>query len=218
MKARQIIPLFLTLLLITRIEGQYNNERFDRYVNELRGFILNTTLVALPDGPRKIVGAVREDEPSASCDAKICFVFDGSKQMGRRDFQFQLDLVSIVSTFVALNRRARFSGIQSGLRNGKVSSPKGSALGFLRALQRVRYLRSRRSYLSAGMSFCMQDLNRRGRKPSKMVILGDKRSSFGRLRGPLGPAAIAAKFRSQSSTNKVYVGETRDLLVGLLWE
>ena len=123
--------------------------------------------------------------------------------MGRADFERQLEFLVVVTSLVGFDTNARFAGTQYGLRNRVIRNIRANSEDFLLDLEQVRYLRSRRSFIGDGVSYCIQQLNKRRGEPAKMIILGDGRSSYGRLSGPFGPAALAADFRSRSPSNTV---------------
>lgn len=199
MKACHVLLLFVALLFVTRTQAQLSEER----LRQLRRIISNTTLANLPGGDAAIAGAIREVRGADGCDPNICFAIDGSRQLGRRDFELQLDFLAIIVSIVGADPRAHFAGTQYGLRNRPIRAIRGNAEDFLFDLEDVRYLRSRRSFIGGGVSYCFQQLNQRRGEPAKMVVFGDGRSSYGRLGGPLGPAALAADFRSRSPANVV---------------
>ena len=125
---------------------------------------------------------------------------DGSRQMGRAVFELQLDFAAIVTILVGIGKSVRFSGTQYGLRNRVVGNLRSNATDFLLDHEKVRYLRSRRSFIAGGVNYCLQQLNRHRGELAKIIILGDGRSSHGRLGGP---AALAAEFCSRSPNNTV---------------
>lgn len=198
MKGFQFLLLFLTLLLVSGAEAQIDEERLE----ELRNIIGNQT--ESPDGAfiARAIRAVR----ASGCDTRVCFAFDGSRQMGRRDFETQLDFMTTLTSIVGYNGRSRFMGIQYGSGDKVVANigrRNSKAEEFVLDLESVRYLRSRRSVIGSAVAYCSQRLVT-GRSPAKMVILGDGRSNYKLLRGPLNPAALAKCFRNRSPTNDVY--------------
>lgn len=175
----------------------------DKRLKELREIINNTDLAKMPGGDKLIAAAIREIRGVDSCDPNVCFAIDGSASMGKKDFELQKQFVAIIAAIVGAEDGAQFAAVQYGLSNKKIRNLRGNADNFLLLLERAKFAKARRTFIGAGLAYCVSQLGRRRGEPSKIVILGDGRSSYGDVDGLLGPGAIADAFRGRSPANRV---------------
>ena len=113
------------------------------------------------------------------CNPRVCFALDGSASISRRDFRAQKDFVLLVANIISVDPRARFAAAQYGLTLSGISLLTQNIRRFLRSVNRERQLRSGRTFLAAGIGFCVSQVDRNPTAPAKIVVLGDGGSNFG---------------------------------------
>lgn len=199
MKLAFVFVIVVAFFFASPCQAEIDEDRLE----ELQAIIKDLTLAEQPGGAKKIAAAIREVRGADGCDPNICFAIDGSKALGKADFELQLQFIAIVTAIVGADERAHFSGVQYGLRNRIIRNIRGNADDFLLDIEDTKWLKAKKSFIGGGVSWCVQQLQNRRGEPSKMVIFGDGRSSYGGLGGALGPAALAADFRSRSPANAV---------------
>lgn len=172
-------------------------------LRQLRKIINDTDLAKLPGGAKAIAAAIREIRGVDSCDPNVCFAIDGSASLGRDDFELQKQFVAIIAAIVGAEEGAQFAAVQYGLSNKKIRNLRGNPDNFLLLLERAKWARARRTFIGAGLAYCVSQLGRRRGEPSKIVVLGDGRSTYGDLGGLLSPGAIADGFRARSPANRI---------------
>lgn len=174
-----------------------------RRLRKLRRIINSTRLATLPGGPRLIAAAIREIRGVTSCDPNVCFAIDGSASLGEEDFNLQKDFVAIIAAIVGAEPGAQFAAVQYGLVNKPIRNLRFNPDNFLLLLEAAEFARARRTFIGAGLAYCVSQLGRRRGEPSKIVVLGDGRSTYGSLTGALSPTAIADRWRARSPANRV---------------
>lgn len=198
MKVAHVFAFLAAFLLISRSEAQINT-----FLNDC---IQDPSLINLPGFRAAIAAAVRVVR-ATGCNVNVCLALDDSMAIGRRDFDLQVTFFQIVSAIISEDERAYISVTQYGFRRRPpIPDIRPDPKDFLLDLKHTKWLRSRRTFLGRGVAFCSQSLQSRTGKPSKIVLSADGRSSYGDLGlgGVLGPAALAANFRSRSPANAVY--------------
>lgn len=191
MKLNRVFVLLAAFLLITPSEAEFSRKRL-RGLNKI---IQDMDLVKTPGSAAAIAAAIREVRHPVGCDPDICFVLDGSRQIGENAFKLQLQFVKIVSAIVGVDDGARFLGVQYGRENRVIRKTRGNVDHFLVDIDRTKWQKARRSSIGAGVAWCSRKLLR---LRSKIVLFGDGKSSY--RRNP-NPAAIANVFLRSSPTH-----------------
>ena len=132
------------------------------------------------------------------CGPNVCFALDGSGSVSEDDWDSQRFLVELVAAVVGVDTNAEFAAVQYGLRNILISLLTGNVDQFLLAVDRSRLRRARRTFISAGLAFCIRQLNQRPGDANKIVLLGDGRSNFGG-----NPIPTAERWLSAASSNRI---------------
>lgn len=198
MKPNCVFVLLAALLLIPRSEAKFGGRRFRELIKIMR----DTDLAKMPGGAAAIAAAIRQVRIADGCQPYLCFAIDGSRQLGK-DFELQQQFLAIVSVIVSADERTDFSGVQYGRRNKAIRRLRGDIDGFLLDVERMRWQRSRVSFISGGIAWCANQLAFRRGGAKKIVLFGDSRTSYRNLGGLLSPAALIATFRHQSPDNEV---------------
>lgn len=116
----------------------------------------------------------------SGCPQLICFGIDGSGSITRTEFEIQQSFVSLVAALMSVDELAQFSAVQYGLRNILISDFTANEDLFERRVNSSIHARAPRTFLAAGLGFCVRDL--RGNpapQQRNIVILGDGSSNFG---------------------------------------
>lgn len=197
MKVSYVFVLLAACLLISRCDAQGKNSKGLKQLKNIIGGLSrrNTASVA--------AAITREFRRAGRCAPNVCFAIDGSRSIGKKNFDLQLKLVRVISAIIGIKGGALFSGVQYGLANKPISVKPVKAAAFLRNIKRTKWQKASRTFIGGGVAWCVQGLQR-SRKSNKLVLLGEGRNTFGILGGLLGPAAIAKDFRSRSRKNGVF--------------
>lgn len=117
---------------------------------------------------------------SGGCPQLICFGLDGSDSISEEEYEIQTSFAHLVSALMAVDDSAQFSAVQYGLRNILISDSTANEDLFQRRVELSELAGAPRTFLAAGLGFCVQDL--RGNpapEERNIVMLGDGRSNFG---------------------------------------
>lgn len=117
---------------------------------------------------------------SRGCPQLMCFGLDGSGSISETEYDFQTSFARLVAALMSVDESAQFSAVQYGLRNVLISDSTTNEELFERRVNRSVLARAPRTFLAAGLGFCIQDLRRNPAPEERnIVILGDGRSNFG---------------------------------------
>ena len=132
------------------------------------------------------------------CGPNVCFALDGSGSISGSDWSAQKFLVELVAAVVGVDTNAEFAAVQYGLRNIGISLLTGDVDQFLLDVEANRLARARRTFIAAGLAFCIRQLNQRPGDANKIVLLGDGRSNFGG-----NPIPTAQRWLSAAPSNRI---------------
>lgn len=135
---------------------------------------------------------------NGKCNPNVCFAMCGADAISDEDFQRQKEFVELVSAIIGVDTEVEFSAVQYGLRNTAVSGLTRNANQFLARVSRITLNRAPRTFLAAGVGYCIQQLRKRPGDANKIVILGDGRSNFGG-----NPVPIAQQFLPPAGTGSI---------------
>lgn len=137
------------------------------------------------------------------CDPNICFALDGSGSIGFKNYEDQREFVLLLAAIIGANDKATFSAVQYGFVNEPISNLDGNAERFIEKLLSSEYQAASRTFVGAGLGFCISQLGKRRGEPAKIVLFGDGGATLGGLTGPLSPASLADFFRGRSPANRI---------------
>lgn len=137
------------------------------------------------------------------CDPNICFALDGSGSIGFENYEVQKEFVLLLTAIIGANDKATFAAVQYGFINEPISSVDGNAERFIQKLLTSEYQGASKTFVGAGLGYCISQLGRKRGEPAKIVLFGDGGASLGGLTGPLSPASLADFFRGRSPANRV---------------
>ena len=123
------------------------------------------------------------------CNPNVCFALDGSGSISEDEYRTQKEFVQLISAVIGVDEDSAFAGVQYGLRAIGISRLTNDVDAFLLRVEGSVHKRARRTFISSGLAFCIQELRRRAEDANKIVLLGDGRSTFGG-----NPVPIAKKF------------------------
>lgn len=113
-----------------------------------------------------------------SCDISLCFALDGSGSISAKEYQVQKDLVKLIA-ILAAPAKATFSAVQYGLANEFISVSTSDPFAFIQQVENSVPLRAPRTFLSAGLGFCISQVNENPKAGGKkVVVLGDGRDNY----------------------------------------
>lgn len=139
------------------------------------------------------------------CNVRLCFALDGSASISHQEFQTQKNLVKLIAS-VAAPGNASFSAVQYGLSNTFITGTTFNLAEFRVAVQNSTLAKARRTFLSAGIAFCIsQVVSEPAGAGRKIVVLGDGRATFSEDSLPIVLAASG-----QADIYAVGIGFPRD--------
>jgi len=180
------------------------------------------SLIATPEALLIARGLRQRVIAQGSCNPNLCFALDGSGSISEADFTSQKDFVQLVAAIVGVDTDAAFAAVQYGLRNIGISSLTNDVDQFLLDVDASELEGAPRTFVAAGLGFCINELRPRTEDANKIVLLGDGRSNFGgnpvpiakTFREPTGDGAICAVavgFTDLSVLNGITGSSTRVL-------
>lgn len=161
MKAFSVL---LTLILVAVHHGAAE-------VISRRGPLANNNLLTSAN-----LRTFRRVQRNLSCPKNICFALDGSEAVSRQEYGRIVSFAQVVAAIIRGDERSQFAAVQYGLRNIEIASL--GRRGFLRSLGRSRAAGAQRTFTSAGLGFCINEL-RGSLRESSVIVIGDGRSNFG---------------------------------------
>lgn len=185
--------IFAFLAVFSLSQATFNARRGERALNSLS----NETL-SLIGGLTRAQILQRRIITNGGCNVNICFALDGSGSMSTEDYKRQSDFAVLVSAILAGETEAEFAAVQYGLRNVGISGLTNNANRFLFRVARSRSARAPRTFIAAGLGFCIRELRRRPEDANKIVVIGDGRSNFGG-----SPVDIAQQFLPPQGTGSI---------------
>jgi len=151
-----------------------------------------------PEGLRRARALRQNVVAQGTCNPNVCFALDGSGSISNLDYRHQQDFVQLVAAIVAEDTTSAFAAVQYGLRNIAISQLTSDANQFLLDVDRSVRAGARRTFVAAGLGFCVDQLSTRSEDANKIVVLGDGRSNFGGNPGP-----ISAAFRGPPTNGSI---------------
>ena len=147
----------------------------------------------------KLKTAVR----TSGCEINVCFTFDTSGSVSRRDFQLQKDFILDITSIIGTDPRARFAASQYGRRTYRISNltPSGSenaVSDFNQAVSRAEFKHDSATSIGSGIVWCDRQLRRQRGDTNKMVVMGDGRNNLGG-----SPVTRANTFRERTDNGVV---------------
>jgi len=180
-----IVSVILSLIAVT----QASNNLVPGAPNFVNLFP-DGSLFATPEMLR-IAASLRQDVVNmGGCNVNVCFALDGSASIPADEYQLVVEFVQLVTAIMSGTGLNAFAGTQYGLGNKDISRLTSDADAFLLALEGLESPRASRTFIAAGLGFCIRDLRRRLEDANKIVLFGDGRSNFGG-----NPVPIAERFR-----------------------
>ena len=166
----------------------------------LEEIIPGNSLIASPEALLRARGLRQMVTAQGTCNPNVCFALDGSGSVSEGEFEAQRDFVTLVAAIVGADTDAAFAAVQYGLRNIAISSLTNDVDSFLLDVDASELARADRSFIAAGLGFCINELRPRPEDANKIVLIGDGESNFGgnpipiarRFRQPRGNGAICA--------------------------
>lgn len=115
---------------------------------------------------------------NGNCNISLCFALDGSGSISAEEYELQKQLVKLVAE-LADPAGAAFSAVQYGLSNEFISTSTSNLTLFTELVDNSKLLKARRTFLSAGLAFCIAQVKSNARMGGqKVVIIGDGRDNF----------------------------------------
>jgi len=148
------------------------------------------SLIASPEALLLARGIRQRVINQGSCNPNICFALDGSGSISPEEYKMQKEFVELIAGITSVDTDVGYAAVQYGLRNVGISSLTNDANQFLLDVAASNLARAPRTFIAAGLGFCIQELRARPEDANKIVLLGDGRSNFGG-----DPVPIARTFR-----------------------
>ena len=168
-------------------------------VPDIKSVIPNKSNVYLtPENLLKIRAIQQKVAAKGSCNPNICFALDGSGSISSADYRAQKDFVELVSAIISVDPNAAYAAVQYGLRNVAISDLTSDANAFLLDVDRSHLAGAPRTFIAAGLGFCISELRPRTEDANKIVLLGDGRSNFGG-----NPVPVARQFLPPRGTGSI---------------
>ncbi|CDF33028.1 unnamed protein product [Chondrus crispus] len=140
--------------------------------------IVQKNPVAASLGAKTIDSLQTEVCRDGSCDISLCFALDGSGSISAEEYQVQKDLVKLIA-ILAAPANATFSAVQYGLANEFISVSTSDPFAFMKYVDNSVLLRAPRTFLTAGLGFCISQVNENPKAGGKkVVVLGDGRDNY----------------------------------------
>lgn len=133
--------------------------------------------------------------------------------MGPANFAVQKQFALLITALVGAHTNASFSAVQYGTVNIPISKVDSNVRRFIDRLELAQYADARRTFVAAGLGYCITQLGRKRGEANKIVLFGDGSSSLGDEEGVLGTAGLAKYWRNMGKGNTlctVRVGGKKD--------
>jgi len=190
----------------------------------LQSILPHNSLIATPEALLIARGLRQRVINQGSCNPNLCFALDGSGSITTADYTAQKEFVELIAAIVGVDTDAAFAAVQYGLRNIGISSLTNDVDEFLLDVAASNLASAPRTFIAAGLGWCIQELRARPEDANKIVLLGDGRSNFGgnpvpiakKFRKPVGDGAICAVgigFRDRRVLKRITGSRTRVLAI-----
>eukprot|EP00178_Gracilaria_changii_P025873 TRINITY_DN79522_c0_g1_i1.p1 TRINITY_DN79522_c0_g1~~TRINITY_DN79522_c0_g1_i1.p1 ORF type:complete len:256 (-),score=30.44 TRINITY_DN79522_c0_g1_i1:372-1139(-) len=141
--------------------------------------LVQNNVVARQIGAQSVLNLQRKIVARGSCERPVCFAVDGSASIPPQDFDFQLDLISLLAALAALDDAAQFSAVQYGLSTVPISFETSNITLFLDRVRASAQTNASRTLIGAGIVSCLRRV-RRGMSETvdgTIFVLGDGRAN-----------------------------------------
>lgn len=193
-----LLLLVLCLALFSLVEGAWDNKRAKSNFKRLK-----KTKMGKGKGKKKIKEVMKIVKDAGGCSPNVCFALDGSKSIKENDYELQKNFVLLVAGIIAGDPDAEFAATQYSIIQQPIHLLDNDAVQFQLDMDATEQSVIKKTFISAGLGFCINQMNGLDGQPNKIVILGDGRHNFGDKSGPLGPGALADRWRARDPGNKV---------------
>ena len=139
-----------------------------------------------------VVEKLKQRVRDNGCKPRICFALDGSGSIFPSEWREQKEFVLLVAAIIGVDPDARFAAVQYGLSLKKISLLTRKIDEFLLDVDAAKQAKAPRTFIAAGLGFCISQFTSGRGQPSKIVLLGDGRSNFGG-----NPVPIARNWRNR---------------------
>lgn len=188
-----LVSLFLTLLTSSRA--------VDPLPTNFVNLFPDGSLFASSEALLIAAGLRQQVANMGGCNVNLCFALDGSGSIFQSEFAMMREFVLFITAILAGNGENAFAATQYGLRNIDISRLTSDADEFLLAVDDAELADAPRTFIAAGLGFCVRELRPRLEDANKVVLFSDGRSNFGG-----NPVPIAQKFREMYDGDICAVG------------
>ena len=157
-------------------------------VPNIQNLIPNNGFIT-PENLLQIRAIQQQVAAKGSCNPNICFALDGSGSISSADYSAQKDFAQLIAAIISVDPDAAYAAVQYGLRNIAISDLTSDANSFLLDLDGSILAGAPRTFIAAGLGYCINQLRPRIEDANKIILFGDGRSNFGG-----NPVSVAQRF------------------------
>lgn len=114
------------------------------------------------------------------CNANVCFAIDGSRSLAKSgEFEAEKNFVLDLMAVIGVDDAVEVAAVQYGTSSSAISPLTANLEDFITKVADEKPLKSKRTFVAAGINYCFGQLFRRPGEANKIVLLGTAKSQIG---------------------------------------